>query len=150
MLVLMRLRRLPLLRSMISYLFAAFLRELSRQGIATVDALGLLLTLEKGSVLYPCVSEMKRLLEEGFSYEEIFLTSDYFSPRFCRCFSLGYQSDSLDSLLPLYLQREITLWQKQADRFGALIQLFVYAVIGLLVFSVYQLLLTPLEMLNQM
>ena len=95
-------------------------------------------------------SEMKRLLEEGFSYEEIILTSDYFSPRFCRCFSLGYQSDSLDSLLPLYLQREITLWQKQADRFGALIQLFVYAVIGLLVFSVYQLLLTPLEMLNQM
>lgn len=150
MLVLMRLRRLPLLRSMISYLFAAFLRELSRQGIATVDALGMLLTLEKGSVLYPCVSEMKRLLEEGFSYEEIILTSDYFSPRFCRCFSLGYQSDSLDSLLPLYLQREITLWQKQADRFGALIQLFVYAVIGLLVFSVYQLLLTPLEMLNQM
>ena len=74
----------------------------------------------------------------------------YFSPRFCRCFSLGYQSDSLDSLLPLYLQREITLWQKQADCFGALIQLFVYAVIGLLVFSVYQLLLTPLEMLNQM
>lgn len=150
MLVLMRLRRLPLLRSMISYLFAAFLRELSRQGIATVDALGMLLTLEKGSMLYPCVSEMKRLLEEGFSYEEIILTSDYFSPRFCRCFSLGYQSNSLDSLLPLYLQREITLWQKQADRFGALIQLFVYAVIGLLVFSVYQLLLTPLEMLNQM
>ena len=110
----------------------------------------MLLTLEKGSVLYPCVSEMKRLLEEGFSYEEIILTSDYFSPRFCRCFSLGYQSNSLDSLLPLYLQREITLWQKQADRFGALIQLFVYAVIGLLVFSVYQLLLTPLEMLNQM
>ena len=65
MLVLMRLRRLPLLRSMISYLFAAFLRELSRQGIATVDALGMLLTLEKGSVLYPCVSEMKRLLESA-------------------------------------------------------------------------------------
>ena len=62
----------------------------------------------------------------------------------------GTGTPDLDSLLPLYLQREITLWQKQADRFGALIQLFVYAVIGLLVFSVYQLLLTPLEMLNQM
>lgn len=149
-LALIRFRAFAPLRSLISYLFAAFLHELSSQGIATVDALHMLLTLEKGSLLYPCISEMKRLLEQGFAYDEIILTSDFFSARFCRCFSLGYQSDSLPELLPLYLKREIVRWQKQADRISLFIQIFVYVVIAMLVFSVYQMLLTPLEMLNQM
>ena len=52
--------------------------------------------------------------------------------------------------LTLFCEQELERWQKQLARGGWILQLCVYAVIAILVFCVYQMLLTPLDMLNQM
>lgn len=142
--------RLPLLQEVISYLFAAYLHELMEAGIDTRHALALLERLEEKSVLFPCVMEMQTLLAQGFSYDEILLTSTYFSKRFRRFFLIGYRSSTLSQTLKLFCEQALTRWQSQLKRGGMILQIIVYAVIGLLVFCVYQLLLMPLDMLNQM
>lgn len=133
-----------------AYLFAAFLYELSRQGIATKQAFLLLRRLEQKSLLYPCICELQALLEKGYSYPAVIETCTYFSQAFQRFFKIGYLSGSLEQLLSVFLKQEIELWQKKLQKGGVLLQLIVYGVIALLVFSVYQMMLMPLELLNQM
>lgn len=138
------------LRSITSYLFASFLYELMQAGIDTANAFTLMQTVEKNSILFPCVQEVKRLLESGFSYEEIIMSSDYFSAVFQKYFLIGYRASILTQTLQLFMAQELQTWKRYLHVGGIVLQLFIYIIIGLLVYSVYQLLLMPLEMLNQM
>lgn len=142
--------RLPLLQNLISYLFAAYLHELMTAGLSTRQAFAFLEQLEEESMLHSCIIEVRRLLEQGFSYEQIIATSTYFSSRFRRFFLIGHRSSTLPQTLTLFCEQELERWQKQLARGGWILQLCVYAVIAILVFCVYQMLLTPLDMLNQM
>ena len=135
---------------MISYLFAAYLHELMTAGLSTRQAFAFLEQLEEESMLHSCIIEVRRLLEQGFSYEQIIATSTYFSSRFRRFFLIGHRSSTLPQTLTLFCEQELERWQKQLARGGWILQLCVYAVIAILVFCVYQMLLTPLDMLNQM
>ena len=142
--------RLPFFQSIISYLFAAYLSSLMQAGLSTLDALSLLERLEAKNVIYPCITEMKHLLEKGFSYEEIIQTSTYFSDRFRHFFAIGQRSSTLMDTLMVFMDIQQKCWQKQLKKGGILLQLSVYVMIAVLVFCMYQMLLMPLDMLNQM
>lgn len=137
-------------RSVTSYLFASFLCELMQAGIDTANAFELMQTVEKNSILFPCVQEVKQLLESGFSYEEIIMTSDYFTAVFQKYFLIGHRASILIQTLQLFMTQELQTWKRQLHAGGIVLQIFIYIIIGLLVYSIYQILLMPLEMLNQM
>ena len=78
------------------------------------------------------------------------MTSDYFSAVFQKYFLIGYRASILIQTLQLFMAQELQAWKRHLHAGGIILQLFIYIIIGLLVYSVYQLLLMPLEMLNQM
>lgn len=63
---------------------------------------------------------------------------------------IGYRASILIQTLQLFMAQELQVWKRHLHAGGIILQLFIYIIIGLLVYSVYQLLLMPLEMLNQM
>lgn len=141
--------KLSFIQDIISYLFASYLAILMDAGIATQDALLLLERLEDESIIYPCIIEVRKLLEQGFSYDKIVDTSTYFSLYFRRYFKIGLRSTNLAQTLRVFLEVQQQHWKKSLKTVGHLLQLFVYGVIAVLVFCVYQMLLMPLDMLNQ-
>ena len=123
--------------------------ELMKAGISTHRALLILEQLEEESILYPCIYDIRHLLEKGFSYEKIIETSTYFSSQFARYFQIGYVSDSLMRFLSLYADMQMDRWQKKIKKLGIYLQLIIYGVVAILVFTIYQMLLMPLNMLEQ-
>lgn len=141
--------RMKICKELISYLFAIYMFELMKAGISTHRALLILEQLEEESILYPCIYDIRHLLEKGFSYEKIIETSTYFSSQFARCFQIGYVSDSLMKFLSLYADMQMDRWQKKIKKLGIYLQLIIYGVVAILVFTIYQMLLMPLNMLEQ-
>lgn len=132
-----------------SYVFAQYLAALMKHGLSTRQSLVLLQDFKTK----PLIAFLGRCLNEQFMKGESFeqaLSNEFLDRQFCFICMLGYNTNTFLASLEEY-QQLVELWlEKKLKRLSTMIQLVSYSCIGMIVIVVYQMMLLPLSVLEQM
>lgn len=133
-----------------SYILSGYFIELSKRGIATKESIQYLLKMRTNTILYHVLCEWQEQLYQGNSLEDIINQSDYISAHFKQTFLIGMHSDHLRELLFEYMQVQELQWLKKMKRFSIMTQAIAYGLVGGIVIIVFQIMMIPLNMLEQL
>lgn len=141
--------KIKLVKKYVTYDYALFSAILIKQGFSTKQVFESLLTLKSNQLLSYDLNDMIEEFEKGIEMIEIILNQVNFDEVFKKYFKIGYYSGNLENTMQDYCshqQKEFLFLVKKATIF---ISASSYLFIMLLVVSIYQLLLTPLNMIQQ-
>lgn len=141
---------LPLVKSYISFQFAKHLLLFMKKGYSTRQILQALCHLTKEQPLRWLANDLSSESEMGEGYMEMMMKHNYLSKTFKFFFKINFYAQNLMNGMEDYLsyqQNQFLLWIKQLT---TMISLFAYSFIAILVALIYQILLTPLEMITMM
>ena len=141
--------RFPIMQSIISYQLAFFLSLLSAQGCSSWQMLELLSHLEGSTLFQHLVSHIKEQLNQGNELTQILISHPYLSSSFKRFYKMGTISFELELFLKNYLDFQEIKWQQWLKKAVMLIQFCSYGLIAFVIVLMYQMMLLPLEMMNQ-
>lgn len=134
----------------LSYRFATYILQLQRCGISTQQMMCYFDTLAKQQLFSMYMKRLNQLLSEGNELYQSLMQLECFTSRFLQIFPIGMASNRLDDFLEGYQKQQLHQWQKQLKKVSIWIQLIAYSFVGLVVFLVYQIMLVPLGMLENM
>ena len=133
----------------ISSQFARFFLECQKRNISTKDALDILIHVHE----QPCVSYIASILNQHLLKGETMmqaLNKTHIEKTLLRFFRIAIISSNCEEMLEGYLQM-VQLKKKIAiKRFSRYIQLFSYSLIGVVMIFVYQILMVPMTMLQNL
>lgn len=142
--------RIPLLKELISYYFAGYLKVLQERGISTIQSFQFLLRLKDNVFV---VETAKRLYEKLWKGEDLVIIIQdcpYFCDFLKSNFIMGIHNASLSLYLSTYLQLQKERWFTMLRRITIVVQVIAYSYVALLVICVYQIMLFPLEIIQEM
>ncbi len=142
--------QLPFIKSYVSYQFASYLLLFMRKGYATRQILQALCHLSRQSPLSWLAADLNQMSESGQEYMPMINKHVYLTDSFCFFFRIGYYASTLESTLKDYLDYQQDQFQRHLKYFSIAVSLFSYGFIAVLVAMIYQMLLSPLEMLTIM
>lgn len=141
---------IPFIKKLISYQLATYLVTLMNQGFSTQQIITSLSKCKINDCMNWLLDDMSTQFEKGISWLQIIETSQYFHPRFIYFFKIGLYLSELSSTLQDYLQFQKDDFKRTVKHFSWCITLFSYVSIALLVLTIYQVILMPLEMIERM
>lgn len=136
-------------RQSISYYLSGYFIQLQKKGMSSKQSLQYMMRLQKKSYLSYTVEQLYAHLQEG---EELLLfleNNRYLDRQFKNYFMIGSHNSDLVSALQSYMNIQMIRWEKQLKFLTNIIQSFAYIFVGILVVCVYQIMLIPLQMLEQ-
>ena len=101
------------------------------------------------SVVGKVSNEILACLKNGKSLEESFLEIEVFDSDFKKMLVYALTSNQMHVFFDLYMKKCSLNLEKSVKKISTGIQLFSYISIGILVLIVYQIMMMPLNMLNQ-
>lgn len=143
------LGKISFVKKIISYEYALHSLVLMKRGYSTKQVFEQLLHLKKFHLLTIDIKRMIEKFNQGKDILEMIYEEQHFDHKFKHFFKMGVFSDRLENALEDYChfqEKEFKRLLKVSSKF---VSLFSYSFIGLLVISVYQMLMIPLEMMNQ-
>lgn len=138
------------LRDYNAYIFAGYLCELESQGVSTRTAMSYLKEIRQESVFAHFIQDVIYQLENGIALLDIFETSPLLNEGFRLAFRIGSSTDNLEIRLPAFMKQQEHMWEHKIKKIGIIIQCIAYSLVGIVVFVVYQIMLIPLSMLENM
>lgn len=141
---------LPVLKDYESYLLAGYLLEMQKRGISTKQAFSFLVTVDLDSVFHQMIVEIRNQLHKGQDYlcvvEQLGALNDSFSV----AFKVGATSSNMETMLSSFMKQQEFVWDKTIKKLSVFLQIVSYTFVGFVVLIVYQIMLVPLSMLEQM
>lgn len=138
------------LKDYTSYIFSGYLCELESQGISTRIAMSYLKDIRQETLFAIFIQKVIHQLEKGVALNDIFQTSPFLNDGFRLAFRIGSSTACLEKQLPLFMKQQEHIWEANIKRFSIAIQFIAYSFVGIVVFIVYQIMLIPLSMLENM
>lgn len=142
--------RLKLIKEYISYQFAGYLLQLEKGGISTIDAIAYLRELKKDTLLFDFIKCIETELQNGKDFIQCLEESAFLSSSLCQTIRMGILTTTCEKVLPNYLQQQELHWERKIKHIGIILQCIAYTFVAVLVLLVYQIMLIPLSMLEQM
>ena len=143
-----RLTRLASL--FVSFLFAGYLLELMKQGIPTYTALHYLENVSKGTLFSVLQKRIMLQLSQGIELLHAIEKEKLIHDACKRTFRIGITTNSLQTMLEVYLKQQEFDWERRLKKSAFFIQCVSYLFVGVIVLLVYQIMLIPLSMLEQL
>lgn len=137
-----------LMKKMISLQFVCMYQSLEKTCSSTQEILETLSSI-KFSVVGIISSEILKYLMQGVSIEESFNRIKVFDSTFKKMLNYALVANSMSFFLDLYIQKSTLDIEKSIKKISNGVQIFSYISIGILVLIVYQIMMMPLNMLNQ-
>ena len=137
-----------LMKKMISLQFVCMYQALDKSYTSTQEILETLACMDF-SVVGKVSNEILACLKNGKSLEESFLEIDVFDSDFKKMLVYALTSNQMHVFFDLYMKKCSLDLDKSVKKISTGIQLFSYISIGILVLIVYQIMMMPLNMLNQ-
>ena len=142
------LGKIFIFKDIFTYDFAFHYYLLIKQGYTTKQVFNLLLNLKKNSIFSLNIKIFIDKLNNGISFNEIIENHNYFDSKFITFFKIGYYTQSLDQVLIDYLSYQKNNLNKNIKRVTVYITAVSYLMISLLIVSIYQMLLIPIDMIQ--
>ena len=108
----------------------------------------LLLNLKKNVIFNLNIKIFIDQLNNGIPFNKIIENHDYFDSKFITFFKIGFYTQSLDQVLIDYLSYQKNNLNRYMKRFTVYITTTSYLMISLLIVSIYQMLLIPIDMIQ--
>lgn len=137
-----------LMKKMISLQFVCMYQALDKSYTSTQEILETLACMDF-SVVGKVSNEILVYLKHGKSLEESFLEIEVFDSDFKKMLIYALTSNQMHVFFDLYMKKCSLDLEKSVKKISTGIQLFSYMSIGILVLIVYQIMMMPLNMLNQ-
>lgn len=131
-----------------SYQYAMLLEKLLGCGLSTSEVMQV---MEECSFLKPVriyTNAIKNKILAGENFMEILCSVERMDEKFKFFVRSGMETMDLPLLLELYCQQTLLKLKQKAKKLSLLIQCVSYGCVGVLVITVYQIMLMPLNMLN--
>lgn len=142
--------RYSIIKSMLSMQFATHLLLFMKKGYSTRQILHTLTHLLKETPLKWMAIDLVSESERGDNFIEMMTHHAYLSDDFRFFFKTGYYAQTLETTLNDYIVYQKERFFKKLKQLSIGVSLFAYLFIAVLVAMIYQMLLTPLEMLTMM
>ncbi len=143
-----RLKRITSLFT--SFLFAGYLLELIHQGVPTYTALQFLENVSEETIFSVLQRRIMHRLEQGTDMLSAIEQESLIHDTCKQSFRIGISTNSLQSMLAVYLKQQELEWGRRLKKSALGIQCVSYIFVGIVVLLVYQIMLIPLSMLEQM
>ena len=137
-----------LMKKMISLQFVCMYQALDKSYTSTQEILETLAYMDF-SVVGKVSNEIFACLKNGKSLEESFLEIEVFDSDFKKMLVYALTSNQMHVFFDLYMKKCSLDLEKSVKKISTGIQLFSYISVGILVLIVYQIMMMPLNMLNQ-
>lgn len=134
-------------RVRLTYRFMLYYRYCTQKGLNTKDTLDLISHLKEPLLVFLSY-HVKRLLLEGASFEEA-MHQHYLDQNLIKFVKMAKYAKELDQFFAAYLSHSKQCIDKVNRLLVKSIQVISYALIGLLLVMVYQVLLMPLDMIKR-
>lgn len=133
-----------------SFLFAGYLSELIKQGVPTYTALHYLEKVSKDTIFSVLQKRIMQRLEQGSDMLSAIEREKLIHNTCKQSFRIGITTNSLQTMLEVYLKQQELEWERRLKKSAFIIQCVSYIFVGIVVLLVYQIMLIPLSMLDQM
>ncbi len=133
----------------ISSKFARFFLECHKRNISTKDTIQILMNIKE----QPCISYISKQMNENLMNGESMMAAiqkTHMEEKLLRFFRIALLSSSCEEMLEGYLQMCQIRKEQSIKRFSRYIQLFSYSLIGMVMIFVYQILMMPMTMLQNL
>lgn len=137
-----------LMKKMISLQFVCMYQALDKSYTSTQEILETLACMDF-SVIGKVSNEILSCLKNGKNIEESFLEIEVFDSDFKKMLVYALTSNQMHVFFDLYMKKCSVDLEKSVKKISTGIQLFSYISIGILVLIVYQIMMMPLNMLNE-
>lgn len=140
--------KIKIIKKIYTYDYAIHSLVLMKRGLSTKQVFESLFKMNKSLLNIP-LNEMLHQLESGCQMIEIIEKSEYFDCKFKQFYKIGYYTQTVEKTIQDYCFYQEEEFQKYLKYSTYLICAFSYTFIALLVVSIYQMLLLPLNMIEQ-
>ena len=143
------IKNIKIFRKILSYDYATHSLVLMKRGLSTKQVFDSLLLLKNNQLLIVPLNKMIDLLHQGKEMIVIIENLCYFDRRFKHFYKIGYYAQNLENALNdycKYQEEEFKTYLKQGSR---ILTICAYSFVAVFIVSIYQMLLVPLEMIQQ-
>lgn len=141
--------QLSFIKKYISYDFALHTLILMKRGYSTKQVFESLMQLKDHQLLSFDLDKMVEDFKQGKEMSKIIDQQSHFDSKFKYFFKMGYYTNNLENALQDYCEYQAKEFKHILKKSSKIISCVAYSFIGILVISIYQLLLLPLDMMNQ-
>lgn len=141
---------IPMICDYVSYLFGGYLVELEKKGISTHRAMQYLRHVKEDTLFSRCIEDIMRRLENGEDLLHIIECSTLLNDGFRLSLRVGSSTSNITNLLDAFMKQQENVWEKTLQKASVCIQCIAYGFVGIVVVIVYQIMLVPLSMLENM
>ena len=136
------------MKKMISLQFVCMYQALEKTNSSTQEVLETLALMDF-SIVGIVSNEILKQLKKGNTLEACFLGINVFDASFKKMIKYALSGNRLSTFFDLYVKKCRLDLEKSVKKLSNGIQIFSYISIGILVVVVYQIMMMPLNMLNQ-
>lgn len=141
---------LTFFKEYISYYLSGYMKELRKQGISSQLSFQYMDTIREDTLLSYLCKDLKSQLLEGRDLEVIIQENKRIDTNFKLHYGVGIHNGTLEDSLDSYLKSVEIKWDREISKVSTIIQVISYSFVGVLMVCVYQIMLIPLNMLNQL
>lgn len=134
----------------ISYYLSGYMKELRKQGISSQLSFQYMDTIKENTLLSYLCKDLKSQLLDGKDLEIIIQENICIDTNFKLHYGVGIHNGTLEDSLDSYLKSIEIKWDREISKISTIIQVISYSFVGVLMVCVYQIMLIPLDMLNQL
>lgn len=139
--------RLKWFRKVMSLRFSVLMSALLGYGLSTRECIDLLSDIHHKNMLHPLVKQIQKELHKGHTLIQS-LEYCQMDQEFIRFVNMGLHTSSIKELLWLYHQKVQKDLEQKTKKISLYIQIISYISVGIVVMTVYQILLLPMNILN--
>lgn len=133
-----------------SYLFAGYLMQMEKHGVSTRQSMHFFQSIRKDTLFYIFIFHIQKQLEQGMSLKDIITNNEILNKDFIHMFAIASATMKLQQIFSSYMKQQEYRWEERMKKISMIIQIISYVFVGLVVLVVYQMMLVPLSMLEQM
>ena len=142
--------RIPLCREKISYDMAGYLRLLHEHGLSSKESFRFLLELNEKSYIQRCASLLYEGLLQGKDSLLLIKQCPYLTKNFKTAYWMGTKANEYEDSLKAYQKTQKNKWLRSIQILSVALQTISYTYVALLVICVYQIMLVPLQYINEL
>lgn len=133
-----------------SFILAGYLLEMQKKGISTKQSFSFLSKIDPNSVFHLMIQDIVSQLHKGEDYFFVLAHNPMINERFEMSFKIGSSSMKVEDMLVSFMKQQEYAWDNTIKKVSISLQIIAYIFVGFVVLIVYQIMLVPLSMLEQM
>lgn len=141
--------KINVLNSFVSADFCRILKQCHKQGLSTKESMEIIASIKHKPILAYIASYINEQLLQGETIEKA-LCNQYLDNSLYRFLIVAISTSSLDKMIDSYLMINELKVKDQCKKFSTFFKIFSYLIIAIILIFVYQLLLSPINIIASM